>query len=67
MKVKKNRSTKKRGPKPNPDKPPLPVRQLRMSETQAAAVGEWAERQPDQPNWSEAVRQLIELGLKAKR
>jgi hypothetical protein len=61
MKVKKNRSTKKRGPKPSGKA--LPMRQLRMSKDQAAAVTAWANRQDDKPNWSEAVRRLIERAL----
>jgi hypothetical protein len=39
------------------------MRQLRMSKDQAAAVTAWAARQPDKPNWSEAVRRLIDMGL----
>jgi len=64
MKVKKKRTTKKRGPKPTGKA--LPMRQLRMSKEQTAAVFEWAERQPDKPNWSEAVRRLIERALEAR-
>jgi hypothetical protein len=29
-------------------------------------VEEWAERQDDQPTLSEAIRRLVEFGLKAK-
>jgi len=32
-----------------------------------AAIVTWAERQPDRPSLSEAIRRLVELGLKAKR
>ena len=42
------------------------MRQLRMSPEQAAAVMDWAKQQDDKPNWSEAVRRLVELGLLAK-
>lgn len=62
MNVKKKRTTKKRGPKPTGKA--LPMRQLRMSKEQAAAVTAWAASQPDKPNWSEAVRRLIERALK---
>jgi hypothetical protein len=31
-----------------------------------AAIIKWAESQPDQPTLSEAIRRLVELGLKAK-
>jgi hypothetical protein len=32
-----------------------------------AAIVRWAEEQPDMPTLSEAIRRLVELGLKAKR
>ena len=44
-----------------------PVRQLRMSEEQAAAVTAWAKNQEDKPNWSEAARRLIDHGLAASQ
>jgi hypothetical protein len=31
-----------------------------------ASIVKWAEYQPDRPSLSEAVRRLVELGLKAK-
>jgi hypothetical protein len=31
-----------------------------------AAIVRWAEYQPDTPSLSEAIRRLVELGLKAK-
>jgi hypothetical protein len=61
MSVKIKRTTKKRGPKPSGKA--LPVRQLRMSDEQAEAVAEWAKAQDDKPNWSEAVRRLVEQSL----
>lgn len=39
------------------------MRQLRMAPEQAEAVTAWAKRQPDKPNWSEAVRRLVAKGL----
>jgi hypothetical protein len=30
------------------------------------AIGRWAEKQPDKPSLSEAIRRLVELGLKVK-
>jgi hypothetical protein len=42
------------------------MRQLRLSEEQAGAVTEWAARQPDKPNWSEAVRRLRSACLARK-
>ena len=65
MKVKKLRTTKKRGPKPSGKA--LPMRQLRMSSEQADAVADWAKRQPDKPNWSEAVRRLVDVALKTAK
>jgi hypothetical protein len=32
-----------------------------------AAIVRWAEKQPDMPSLSEAIRRLVELGLKAKK
>lgn len=32
-----------------------------------AAIVRWAENQPDTPTLSEAIRRLVELGLKAKK
>ena len=31
-----------------------------------AAIVRWAKKQPDTPSLSEAIRRLVELGLKAK-
>jgi hypothetical protein len=32
-----------------------------------ASIVRWAEKQPDMPSLSEAIRRLVELGLKAKQ
>jgi len=32
-----------------------------------ATVDNWADKQADQPGRSEAIRRLVELGLKAKK
>jgi hypothetical protein len=32
-----------------------------------ASIVRWAENQPDKPTLSEAIRRLVELGLKAKK
>jgi len=32
-----------------------------------ASIIKWAESQPDTPTLSEAIRRLVELGLKAKK
>jgi hypothetical protein len=44
-----------------------PVTALRLSPTLGAEVDKWAASQPDAPNRSEAIRRLVELGLKAKK
>jgi hypothetical protein len=31
-----------------------------------AAIEKWAKQQPDEPKLSDAIRRLVELGLKAK-
>jgi hypothetical protein len=43
-----------------------PVRAIRLSDEFLAQVDAWAEKQDDQPGRSEAIRRLVELGLKAK-
>jgi hypothetical protein len=55
---------KKRG-RPATGKDPLMG--FRASPELRASVVRWAENEPDLPTLSEAIRQLVELGLKAKR
>jgi hypothetical protein len=38
---------------------------FRLSAEKVAAVEAWAARQPDKPSRSEALRRLIDLGMKA--
>ena len=38
-----------------------------MSADEVSAIDEWRRRHPDLPSRSEAIRRLVELGLKAKR
>ena len=38
---------------------------LRLSQETRAAVKKWAASQRDKPNFSEAVRRLIDIGLKS--
>jgi hypothetical protein len=38
---------------------------LRMSKESRLAVKKWASSQPDKPNFSEAVRRLIDIALKS--
>ena len=39
---------------------------FRASPVMRASVVKWAENQPDTPTLSEAIRRLVELGLKSK-
>jgi hypothetical protein len=43
-----------------------PVRAIRLSDEFLARVVTWARKQNDQPGRSEAIRRLVEIGLKAK-
>jgi hypothetical protein len=43
-----------------------PTRTMRLSDEFIATVDAWAARQEDVPTRSEAIRRLVELGLKAK-
>jgi hypothetical protein len=44
-----------------------PVRAIRLSDEFVSKVDAWAEKQDDAPGRSEAIRRLVELGLKAKK
>jgi hypothetical protein len=44
-----------------------PARTIRLSDEFIATVDAWAAQQSDEPSRSEAIRRLVELGLKAKR
>jgi hypothetical protein len=43
-----------------------PVSAVRLPPDIASAVDHWAEGQLDKPRRSEAIRRLVEIGLKAK-
>jgi len=43
------------------------VRTIRLSDEFIASVDAWAASQDDAPTRSEAIRRLVELGLKAKK
>jgi hypothetical protein len=43
-----------------------PVRTIRLSDALMREVDAWAASQEDDPGRSEAIRRLVELGLKAK-
>jgi hypothetical protein len=57
-------------PKPNKGGRPATgrdaVRTMRLSDEFIEKVDTWAEKQDDQPGRTEAIRRLVELGLKAK-
>jgi hypothetical protein len=44
-----------------------PSRTFRLSDEFIASVDAFAAQQPDEPTRSEAIRRLVELGLKAKK
>jgi hypothetical protein len=44
-----------------------PVRTMRLSDDFMDKIDHWATQQEDQPGRSEAIRRLVELGLKAKK
>jgi hypothetical protein len=48
------------------DDPKASTLQMRVSSSFLKSVDEWRRRQPDLPSRSEAIRRLVELGLKAK-
>ena len=44
-----------------------PVTAVRLSPQLGAAVDKWAAAEADKPNRSDAIRRLVELGLKIKQ
>jgi hypothetical protein len=44
-----------------------PVRTMRLSDEFMASVDAWAASQDDEPGRSEAIRRLVEIGLKVKK
>jgi hypothetical protein len=44
-----------------------PVTAIRLSEKLRQQVDAWAQQQDDPPSRSEAIRQLVEIGLTAKQ
>jgi hypothetical protein len=63
-KATKNVVRKKRG---RPATGQDPVSAIRLSEELRTNVDNWAAKQEDQPGRSEAIRRLVEIGLKARR
>jgi hypothetical protein len=44
-----------------------PVTAIRLSKEMRAAVDAWAAAQVDEPGRSEAIRRLVEIGLRVKK
>jgi hypothetical protein len=44
----------------------MPSTTLRLPESLSEQINAWAHKQADKPVHSEAIRRLVELGLKAK-
>jgi hypothetical protein len=64
------KSSKKNVVRKRPGRPATgqdPVTAIRLSKEMRAAVDNWAAEQPDGPGRSEAIRRLVEIGLKAKK
>jgi hypothetical protein len=40
---------------------------IRLPKSVLAQIEAWASDQPDDPNRSQAIRRLVEIGLKAKK
>jgi len=58
------RSTKKRRGRPATGQDPVTA--IRLSPELRASIDQWAREQDEAPARSEAIRRLVELGLKAK-
>jgi hypothetical protein len=57
------------GPRPGSGRPATgkaPTRTMRLTDEFIAKVDGWAAKQSDKPSRSEAIRRLVEIGLKAK-
>jgi metal-responsive CopG/Arc/MetJ family transcriptional regulator len=59
------REEKRRAGRPATGK--MPMASLRLPDALAVQIDAWALAQADGPGRSEAIRRLIELGLKAKK
>jgi hypothetical protein len=44
-----------------------PLMGFRAAPNVRAAIVKWAENQPDKPTLSEAIRRLVEIGLRGKK
>jgi hypothetical protein len=49
------------------DDPKDSTLQMRVSKAFLKSIDEWRRRQPDLPSRAEAIRKLVERGLKAKK
>jgi hypothetical protein len=68
--MKKATPKKHGGPRPGSGRPATgkaPTRTLRLTDEFIANVDAWAASQDDEPGRSEAIRRLVEIGLKAKK
>jgi hypothetical protein len=60
----KNATPKRRG---RPATGKAPTRTLRLTDEFIGKVDAWATKQADEPGRSEAIRRLVELGLKVRK
>jgi hypothetical protein len=65
MKVSKKNVVRKRPGRPATGQDPVTA--IRLSKEMRAAVDAWAAAQDDEPGRSEAIRRLVELGLRVKK
>jgi hypothetical protein len=68
--MKKSTPNKHGGARPGSGRPATgndPVRAIRLSDDFMKSVDRWRVEQDDEPNRSEAIRRLVEIGLKAKK
>src|SRR5438045_4180933 len=56
---------RKKGGRPSTGE--MPVSAIRLSAEMRQKVDRWADRQDDKPSRSEAIRRLVEIGLKARK
>jgi hypothetical protein len=66
----KNAIRSRRGPRPGSGRKPTgndPARTIGLSNEFVDKVDHWASQQEDRPSRSEAIRRLVEIGLKAKK
>jgi hypothetical protein len=65
--AKSNRDIPRKKPGPTSQGGRKPAQLVRMDDLLTSAIDQWRGKQDDEPSRPEAIRRLVELGLKAKR